>query len=498
MPRSKKPGSTVIAGTIARNGMILYKATRVGSNTSLANIIKLVHQAQMDKAPIQLIADNVSAVFVPFIIGISLFTFMIWFWLTVEGYIPAKYLHGTSPFLFSLLFAISVVVISCPCALGLATPTAVMVGTGIGAQNGILIKSGTALETAHKVSVIIFDKTGTLTKGEPEVMETILLHGQDIVKSERQFYDFIGAAESASQHPLAVAIVKAANKVTDGPIPSPQNFISTSGKGVSCNVKGQPVIVGNRAWMKEHGISIASDVENRALTMEQAGNTVVFASIRNILCGLIAIGDPVKPEAAFVIQELHRMKIACWMVSGDNKTTANALAAKVGIDNIIAEVLPAQKAEKVKELQALSEVVAMVGDGINDSPALAAADIGIAIGAGTDIAIEAADMVLVKSILTDVLTAIDLSKKTYSRIKLNYLWALLYNIIGIPLAAGVLLPAGITIPPYLAGVCMAFSSVSVVTSSLLLRLYKRPKMPLLGHKIGGDYQLEGLLKGYID
>lgn len=484
----KKAGDKIIGGTINLNGTIFMRATRVGSETGLAQIIKLVEQAQSDKAPIQSYADKISAHFVPIVVIIALGTFLVWLVLCAMGAASSVMeLEGeTKPLPFALKFAISVIIIACPCALGLATPTAVMVGTGVGAQNGILIKGGGHLETAHKVSAIIFDKTGTLTSGKPSVTEyTTFAKFPD----KDRVLQLVASAEASSEHPLASAVVNFATITQNVKIlHQPQEFTAVVGQGVKALVDGEDLMIGSRGWMEENGLmlkSIAPDQEDKVEIvdshlkhLEEEGKTVILFAINHELAGYMAIADQIKPEALATVRALKKMGILPWMVTGDNRRTAHAIAAQVGIDHIFAEVLPSQKSQKVHELRKAGHVVAMVGDGINDSPALAESDVGIAIGAGTDVAMEAANIVLVKSDLRDVITAIDLSRKTFNRIRLNYIWASVYNILGIPLAAGILAPAGYSIPPMLAGFCMAFSSVSVVVSSLHLKFYKKPHVSM--------------------
>ena len=548
MPVEVKEGSTVIGGTINQHGVFLMRATKVGRNTQLSQIIRYVRDAQTEKAPIQLLADRISGVFVPLVVSLAVLTFIVWILSSTVG--KVKIPSGTTPFLFALLRSISVVVISCPCALGLATPTAVMVGTGIGAKNGILIKGGKTLEMAHKIKAIIFDKTGTLTHGKPKVtvLDTFGIANSPSYSSSSSisgslnpaskidlsdFYLLVAAAESNSEHPLAATIVHHMTSLLtsldyyedarrtslsgrqDDPslksvkLPESSNFVYESGMGITCNVGNHHIAIGNRALISKYcgGASVDSNyqngsepvshipdfVEQKMTNLEEFGNTCVLVAIDGEPLALIAMADTIKSDARITIANLEKMGIEAWMVTGDNRRTAEAVAKQIGIKNVMAEVLPGQKAEKVKQLQrggnpqlglanaSLSFakpgeeiVVAMVGDGVNDSPALAAAEVGIAIGDGTDIAIEAADMVLIKNNLLDVITAIDLSKRTFRRIRLNYLWAILYNALGIPLAAGVFWPVGILIPPIAAGLAMAFSSVSVVLSSLLLKKYRKP------------------------
>ncbi|KAL4592887.1 hypothetical protein LXL04_005894 [Taraxacum kok-saghyz] len=477
-PVGKITGDTVIGGTVNENGVLYVKATRVGSESALSQIVQLVESAQMAKAPVQKLADRISRFFVPLVIVVSLFTWGGWFLAGKFDWYSEKWIpRSMDEFQLALQFGISVMVIACPCALGLATPTAVMVGTGVGASQGVLIKGGQALESAHKVNCIVFDKTGTLTIGKPLVVKTRLLKNMVL----REFYELIGAAEVNSEHPLAKAIVEYAKKFRDdeeNPIwAEAQNFESITGHGVKAIVHNKQIIVGNKSLISNNGITISIDAEEILTEIEGLAQTGILVSIDGQLTGILAISDPLKPGAREVISILKSMKIKSLLVTGDNWGTANSIAKEVGIDDVIAESKPEDKAEKVKSLQGSGFVVAMVGDGINDSPALVAADVGMAIGAGTDIAIEAADIVLMKSNLEDVITAIDLSRITFRRIRLNYVWALGYNLLGIPIAAGVLFPfTGFRLPPWIAGAAMAASSVSVVCCSLLLKNYKRPRI----------------------
>ncbi|KAG6788336.1 hypothetical protein POTOM_004400 [Populus tomentosa] len=476
-PVAKREGDTVIGGTVNENGVLHIKATRVGSESALSQIVRLVESAQMAKAPVQKFADRISKYFVPLVIILSISTWLAWFLAgKFHGYPDSWIPKSMDSFQLALQFGISVMVIACPCALGLATPTAVMVGTGVGASQGILIKGGQALESAHKVNCFVFDKTGTLTMGKPVVVNTRLLKNMVL----RDFYELIAAAEVNSEHPLSKAIVEYAKKFREdeeNPMwPEAQDFQSITGHGVKAIVRKKEVIVGNKSLMLEHNIPISIDAEEMLAETEGMAQTGILVSIDREVTGVLAISDPLKPGAREVISILKSMKVRSIMVTGDNSGTADSIAKEVGIETVIAEAKPEQKAEKVKELQAAGYIVAMVGDGINDSPALVAADVGMAIGAGTDIAIEAADIVLMKSNLEDVITAIDLSRKTFSRIRLNYIWALGYNLLGIPIAGGVLFPGtGFRLPPWIAGAAMAASSVSVVVCSLLLKNYRRPE-----------------------
>ncbi|KAK4338409.1 hypothetical protein RND71_042896 [Anisodus tanguticus] len=467
----------VIGGTVNENGVLHIRATRVGSESALSQIVRLVESAQMAKAPVQKFADRISKYFVPLVIILSVSTWLAWFLAgKYDGYPKSWIPSSVDSFQLALQFGISVMVIACPCALGLATPTAVMVGTGVGASRGVLIKGGHALESAQKVNCIVFDKTGTLTMGKPVVVTTRLFKSMVL----RQFYELVAAAELNSEHPLAKAIVEYAKKFREDEEnprwPEVQDFESITGHGVKAVVHNKKLIVGNKSLMLDEGISVPVDADEILAEAEELAQTGILVSIDGVLSGVVAISDPVKPGAREVISLLKTMKVESKLVTGDNWGTANAIAKEVGISDVIAEAKPEHKAEKVKELQTLGKVVAMVGDGINDSPALVAADVGMAIGAGTDIAIEAADIVLMKSNLEDVVTAIDLSRRTFGRIRLNYFWAFGYNLLGIPIAAGALFPStGFRLPPWVAGAAMAASSVSVVCSSLLLKNYKRPK-----------------------
>ncbi|XP_057971296.1 copper-transporting ATPase RAN1 [Malania oleifera] len=486
--------SSVIGGTINLHGSLNVQATKVGSNTVLSQIICLVETAQMSKAPIQKFADFVASIFVPTVVIIALLTLLAWYISGVLGAYPETWLpENGNYFVFALMFSISVVVIACPCALGLATPTAVMVATGVGANNGVLIKGGDALERAQKISYVIFDKTGTLTKGNATVTTAKVFTGMD----RGEFLTLVASAEASSEHPLAKAILEYAhhfhffdatsatkdaehhNKESkfSGWLLDVSEFSALPGRGILCFVAGKQVLVGNRKLMTENGINIPNNVEKFVVELEENANTGILVAHDGNLVGVLGVTDPLKREAAVVIEGLGKMGVTPVMVTGDNWRTARAVGKEVGIQDVRAEVMPAGKADVIRSFQRTGNVVAMVGDGINDSPALAAADVGMAIGAGTDIAIEAADYVLMRNNLEDVITAIDLSRRTFSRIRWNYVFAMAYNVIAIPVAAGVFFPwTGIKLPPWAAGSCMALSSVSVVCSSLLLRRYKKPRL----------------------
>ncbi|KAD3640425.1 hypothetical protein R6Q59_003224 [Mikania micrantha] len=490
-PVLKEVDSSVIGGTINFHGLLHVQATKIGSDTVLSQIISLVETAQMSKAPIQKFADYVASIFVPTVVGLSFVTFLGWYISGSLGAYSDEWLpENGNHFVFALMFSISVVVIACPCALGLATPTAVMVATGVGANNGVLIKGGDALERAQKVQYVIFDKTGTLTQGKATVTTVKVFTEMD----RGDFLRLLASAEASSEHPLAKAILeytrhfqffevsKDSQHQNDGSAMSAWlldvfDFHAIPGRGVQCLIDGKQILVGNRSLLTENGIEIPTHVENFVVDLEENAKTGILVAYGSELIGVVGVADPLKREAAVVVEGLKKMGVRPIMVTGDNWRTARAVAKEVDIQDIRAEVMPAGKADVIRSFQKDGSIVAMVGDGINDSPALAAADVGIAIGAGTDIAIEAADYVLMKNNLEDVITAIDLSRKTFTRIRLNYVFAMAYNVISIPLAAGVFFPwLRVKLPPWVAGACMALSSVSVVCSSLLLRRYKKPRL----------------------
>ncbi|MBI0584176.1 MAG: copper-translocating P-type ATPase [Methanomassiliicoccus sp.] len=460
IPVEKAVGSSVIGGSINKNGMLRVRASKVGKDTALAQIIRLVEDAQASKAPIQRYADNVSAWFVPAVIAIASIAFLVWY-LFAYG----QLVGGEEGFVFSLIIFISVLVISCPCALGLATPTAIMVGSGKGAEHGILFKSAEALEITGKVHTVVLDKTGTITKGEPEVTALVALG-----RSETDILRLAAAAEKGSEHPLAEAIVRRA--VRDGiEVPEAKGFEAVPGQGVRATVDDSVVLIGNRKLMDANGVDVFS-AETRLQEMESGGNTAMLLSIDGRLAGVIGVADVVKETSREAIAELRKMGIEVIMLTGDNPRTAKVIASQVGIDKYIAEVLPENKAKEVSRLQGEGGKVAMVGDGVNDAPALAQADVGIAIGSGTDVAMETGDIVLIKSDLIDVVAAVQLSRRTMSKIRQNLFWALGYNSAGIPIAAGVLYPfLGVLLNPIVAAGAMALSSVSVVTNAALLKRY---------------------------
>ena len=455
MPVEKKTGDQVIGATLNKSGYFKFRAARVGKDTALAQIINLVEMAQGSKAPIQRLADRIAGIFVPVVLGIAVITFLAWFFA------------GSQPFIFALTAFIAVLVIACPCSLGLATPTAIMVGTGKGAQNGILIKSAEALEGAYRVQAIVFDKTGTLTRGKPVVTDTIPTNGMP----SQAVLRLAAAAEKGSEHPLGMAILEA-GRDGDSQLPSPASFEALSGRGIKATIENQELLLGNRLLMQENNIAVAG-VEGQISSLEEEGKTVMLMAVDGKLSGIIAVADTIKESAAAAVAQLQAMNIETVMITGDNHRTAKAIAQKAGIGRVLAEVLPQDKAAEVRKLQENGQVTAMVGDGINDAPALAQADIGIALGSGTDVALETGDIVLVRDDLRDVVEAIKLSRYTIRKIRQNLFWAFIYNTIGIPIAAGVLFPfTGLLLNPIIAAAAMGFSSVSVVSNSLLMNRYK--------------------------
>ena len=453
IPVEKNIGSTVIGASINKAGFIKYKATKVGKDTALAQIVKLVEEAQGTKAPIAKMADIIAAYFVPTVMALAI--------IAAVGWLIA----GEST-VFALTIFISVLVIACPCALGLATPTAIMVGTGKGAENGVLIKGGEALETTYKIDTIVFDKTGTITEGKPKVTD-IICNG---IKEEEVLV-LAASAEKGSEHPLGEAIVREAED-RSLEFKSLEHFKAVPGHGIEVTIEGKDILLGNKKLMIENNINIESlHVESDRLATE--GKTPMYIAINNKLSGIIAVADTVKENSKAAIEELKKMNVNVAMITGDNKKTAEAIAKLVGIDIVLAEVLPEDKANEVKKLQGQNRKVAMVGDGINDAPALVQADVGIAIGSGTDVAIESADIVLMKSDLKDVVTAIRLSKATIKNIKENLFWAFGYNVLGIPVAMGVLhIFGGPLLNPMIAAAAMSFSSVSVLLNALRLKRFK--------------------------
>ncbi|WP_056948519.1 copper-translocating P-type ATPase [Secundilactobacillus odoratitofui] len=448
MPVEKKSGDRVIGSTINSNGTFTFRAEKIGRDTMLSQIVELVKKAQTSHAPIQKLTDKVSDIFVPVVLIIAILTFLVWY-----VFLGASVANA-------LIFAVSVVVIACPCALGLATPTALMVGTGRSAKMGILIKNGEVLEAVNDVTTVVFDKTGTITMGKPEVT--------DVVGNHQQVLTVAASLESASEHPLAAAIlVKATSDQLT--VPAASDFKAIEGKGVQATVDGKQAFVGNDKLLIDYEID--ASLKQQVQQLQDEAKTVVFVGFDHQVIGVIAIQDAPKPTSKEAIAALKSRGLKTVMLTGDNQRVARAIADQVGIDDVIADVLPGDKADHVKALQADGKV-AFVGDGINDAPALTVADVGIAMGSGTDIAIESGGIVLVKNDLRDVDRALALSKKTFNRIKLNLFWAFVYNVLGIPVAAGVFFAIGLTLSPELAGLAMAFSSLSVVTSSVLLNKAK--------------------------
>lgn len=470
LPVEKGPGSTVIGATLNKTGTFNFRATKVGADTALAQIIRLVETAQTTKAPIQRVADVFAGNFIVAVHIIALLAFFFWFFIGFwrYGVGESASLGGTSPFLFSLLIAITVLVISCPCAVGLATPAAIMVGTGRGAENGILIKGGEALERAHKLDTIVFDKTGTLTEGTPKLTDLLAVPGH----KENEVLFIAGSAEKGSEHPLGEAIVKGAEE-RDLSLGKAENFHSIPGKGIEANFEGKRILLGTRKLMEENGIAVEK-MEANMQALEEQGKTAMLVALDSEILGLVAVADTLKENSREAIETLKKMGIEVVMITGDNALTARAIAAQVGILRVLAEVLPEDKANEIKKLQKEGKLVGMVGDGINDAPALIQSDVGIAMGAGTDVAMESAKIVLIKNDPRDVVAALKLSRLTINKIKQNLVWAFGYNAIGIPIAAGILYPFfhRLLITPELAAAFMALSSVSVTTNSLLMKRSK--------------------------
>uniref|UniRef100_A0A4W5RF90 Copper-transporting ATPase 2 n=1 Tax=Hucho hucho TaxID=62062 RepID=A0A4W5RF90_9TELE len=531
IPVSKKPGSSVIAGSINAHGSLLVQATHVGADTTLCQIVKLVEEAQTSKAPIQQFADRLSGYFVPFIVIASVLTLLVWLVIGfVNFHVVKEYFPGYDENIpktdvivrFAFQASITVLSIACPCSLGLATPTAVMVGTGVGAQNGILIKGGEPLEMAHKIGAVMFDKTGTITNGVPRVTRVLVLWERARLPL-RKVLALVGTAEASSEHPLGMAVAKHCKEELETDVlGSCKDFQSVPGCGISCKVSNieevllegdqgschtqvtlqgattdesslvgrqgpsYSVLIGNREWIRRNGLHVGADVDDAMSSHETKGQTAILVAIDGVLCAMLAIADTVKTESALAVHTLLSMGIEVVMITGDNRRTAKAIATQVGIRKVFAEVLPSHKVAKVQELQERGLRVAMVGDGVNDSSALARADVGIAIGTGTDVAIEAADVVLIRNDLLDVVACIELSKKTVQRIRINFVFALIYNLVGIPIAAGVFLPAGLVLQPWMGSAAMAASSVSVVVSSLLLKLYKKTSIETYEFRAQGN------------
>jgi Cu+-exporting ATPase len=460
IPVEKSLGNEVIGGTINGSGFLKVKATRVGADTTLAKIVQVVQEAQNTKAPVERLVNTVSAYFVPIVIIVALTAFALW-----VGF------AGKSVS-FAFTAAVAVLVIACPCALGLATPAAIVVGAGKGAENGILIKGGECLERSQKIDTVVFDKTGTLTKGEPSVTKILSLTPDRV--SADEVLRFAAIAEKQSEHPLASAILKRCDGTFhDDPPPSPDSFESVPGQGVHAKYAGDDILFGNSTLMDANSVVLENEAKVRLENLRREGKTTMLLAVNKRVEGLVAVADTVKPSAQETVSALHKMKIEVVMITGDNTQTASAIANELGIERYFAEVLPTQKFEKIKELQAEGRKVAMVGDGVNDAPALAQADVGIAIGSGSDIAVETGGLILMRDDLRDVVAGIQLSRKTMSKIKQNLFWAFIYNVALIPVAAGLLyVVVGVLLNPIVAGAAMAMSSVTVVTNSLTLRRFK--------------------------
>lgn len=456
IPVEKQPGDSVVSATINKAGRLVCKAVKVGEDTTLAQIVRLVEEASSSKAPIARLADKIAGIFVPVVMGIAAITFLVWMF-TGGGFEAA------------MSSAIAVLVISCPCALGLATPVAIMVGTGVGAKNGILIKSGDALQAAREITTVVLDKTGTITEGKPRVTDVI---GYENDLSEKQILAFAAAIEKPSEHPLADAIVCMAQE-RELEIPKVEDFMAVFGRGVTGICEGKKWLAGNHKYMEENGIILSEEQKAKMEKLAREGKTPLLLARENCLSAIIAVADTIKESSKAAIDELHHMKIDVVMLTGDNGRTAEAVKKKLNINHVIAEVLPEEKEREIRRLKSEGKKVAMIGDGINDAPALAAADVGIAIGAGTDVAIESADIILMKSRLTDAITAIRLSRSVIRNIKQNLFWAFFYNSIGIPLAAGVFYPSfGIRLNPMFGAAAMSLSSLFVVGNALRLRNFK--------------------------
>lgn len=477
LPVEKKAGDPVIGGTFNKTGAFKFKATRVGKDTSLAQIIKLVEDAQASKAPIQKLADWVAGHFILGVHLLAVVVFIFWFFFGYQMFFDPNSSFILSPyklgeigvFGFSLLLSVTVLVISCPCAVGLATPSAMMAGTGKAAEFGVLFKGAEAIENTSKLQTIVFDKTGTLTKGEPSVTDVVVSE-QSSVK-DNQLLRFAAIAEKNSEHPLGEAIVHGAES-RGLQVVEPDSFNSIPGHGVEAKVEGAEVLLGNRKLMKERGVDFSAML-TQAEALEVDGKTVMFVAVDSKPAGLIAVADTLKEYSAEAIKHLHKLGLEVVMITGDNRRTAEAIARKVGIDRVLAEVLPQDKAEEVKKLQAQGKKVAMVGDGVNDAPALAQAEVGMAIGSGTDVAKETGDIILIKDDIRDVVVALEVAKATMRKVKQNLFWAFFYNVLGIPLGAGLFYAfASVVISPELAGLMMAVSSISVTLNTLLLKNFK--------------------------
>ena len=456
LPVSKQAGDEVIGATLNKTGAFKFRTTKVGKDTALAQIVKMVEDAQNSKAPIARLADTISGYFVPIVMILAVLTFVAWF-----NFGPQSQL------VYALVTSVTVLIIACPCALGLATPLSLMVGIGKGAENGILIRSGEALQSAQAIKTVVLDKTGTITKGKPELTDVVVAGAwlaDDLLR-------LVAAVERSSEHPLAEAIVEGA-RARNLALADPTAFEAVPGHGVLATVEGRKLAVGNLKLMQREGIALGA-LEGQAAELADQGKTPIFVAVDGKATGIVAVADTVKADSAEAIAALHRMDIEVVMITGDNRRTAEAIAKQVGVDRVLADVLPEDKAHNVHLLQAEGKKVAMVGDGINDAPALAQADVGLAIGTGTDVAIEASDITLIKGSLSGVVTAIEVSRATMRNIKQNLVGAFIYNVLGLPVAMGLLYPFfGILLSPLIAGAAMAFSSVTVVSNANRLRAFR--------------------------
>ncbi len=499
LPVEKKAGDNVIGGTLNKTGAFKFKATRVGKDTALAQIIKLVEDAQASKAPIQKLADWVAGHFILGVHVLALLVFVFWFFAGYQlffdpnsSFIMSPYKLGEiGVFGFSLLLSVTVLVISCPCAVGLATPSAMMAGTGKAAEYGVLFKGAEAIENASKLQTIVFDKTGTLTRGEPSVTDVISQDGLE--RSQAEILRLAAIAEKNSEHPLGEAIVHGA-ETRRLPLVDAESFNSIPGHGIEARAEGRTILLGNRKLMRERRVDF-EPLMSKAEKLEADGKTVMFIAVDGQPAGLIAVADTLKEHAAEAIQRLHKMGIETAMITGDNRRTAEAIARQVGIDRVLAEVLPQDKAEEVKKLQALGKKVAMVGDGVNDAPALAKADVGMAIGSGTDVAKETGHVILIKDDIRDVVVVLEIARATMNKVKQNLFWAFIYNTLGIPLAAGLFYPfVALIISPELAGLFMAISSITVTLNTLLLKGF-RPSIWRSGKLLGANAEMSQLPAG---